>query len=479
MSPASQDAGSSPPTANLTVGPGVTTATFTNQAFGTLEVCKEAADASTANRRFRFSVDNGAPIVVRAGQCSQAIVVPAGTATVHELGKTNFHLVGVSARGPLAEDRLISGPTENPATVSVPFGGADNETVVTVTDAVDTGRLTICKASPEPTLQHVSFEFLYQYTVDGNAVNGVAALEPGACSALSAAIPVVDANGDPVPISIVELPWPTVWVGDIGVANGTLVGSDLPSGTSTVNVNKGVTVVTYTNVRTPFGTLQVCSAAADASTATQTFAFSVDGGVPISVPAGGCTPTMTVLAGTATVDELDASSFHLVGVTALGPGLDQRLTSGPTDNPAIASVPPGDGSNTTVMTFTDAVDVGQLQLCKASTEPTLQTVAFGFTYDYAVGGGTVTGTAALEPGQCSPLSDPIPVVGPDGNPIAIDVVEDATVGVEVGGITVDNGTLSGTDLAGGRTAAFVDAGVTTVTYTNVLTPPAGNARSRW
>jgi hypothetical protein len=480
VSPASQDAGSASPTANLTVGPGVTTATFTNEAFGTLEVCKEAADTSTANRRFRFSVDNGPPILVRAGECSPAIVVPAGTATVHELGKKEFHLVGVSARGPRAEDRLLSGPTENPARVSVPFGGVENETVVTVTDAVDTGRLTICAASAEPTLQHVGFEFLYQYTVDGNAVNGVATLEPGACSALSGDIPVVDAHGDPIPIAVVEVPWPTVWVGDIAVDNGALVASDLSSGTSTVNVNKGVTVVTYTNVRTPFGTLQVCSTAADASTATQAFAFSVDGGAPISVPAGGCTPAMTVLAGTATVDALDAVNFHVVGVTAVGPGLDDRLTSAPTDNPATASIPTGDSSNTTVMTFTDAVDVGRLQLCEASTEPTLQAVAFDFTYDYTVDGNAVTGTAALEPGQCSASSDPVPVVDPGGNPITVDITEGPVAGVEVGDIAVDNGALSGTDLAGGSTGAFVNSGVTTVTYTNVLTPPAaGNARARW
>jgi hypothetical protein len=249
VSPASQDTGSYPPTANLTVGSGITTATFTNEAFGTIEVCKAAADASTATQTFHFSVNSGPQISVHAGQCSTPIAVPAGTATVYEASSANFHLVGVAANN----GRLISGTTDNPATVSVPFGGVSNETVVTFTNAVNTGEFKICKVSPEPTLQGVSFSFGYSYTIGAVTTTGTASLQPGQCSALSGDIPVVDASGNPIAVHVSEAPTPTVQVSNISVDNGTLAASDLGAGTATVYVNQGFTTVTYTNVRTPIG----------------------------------------------------------------------------------------------------------------------------------------------------------------------------------------------------------------------------------
>ena len=54
----------------------------------------------------------------------------------------------------------------NPVTVSTPFGGVENETVVTFTNAVNTGQFKICKVSSEPTLQGVTFNFTYSYTVE-------------------------------------------------------------------------------------------------------------------------------------------------------------------------------------------------------------------------------------------------------------------------------------------------------------------------
>jgi hypothetical protein len=470
VSPASQDAGSAAPTANVTVGTGVTTATFTNEAFATLELCKIAADPSTATQTFQYSVNGGAPVSVHAGQCSLPVVVPAGTATVNEVGRPNFHLVGVTAVGPTLDNRLTSASNANPATVLVPFGGVANETVVTFTNAVDTGQLKICKVSTEPTLQGITFNFTYSYTVNGVTTNGTAALTPGSCSSLSGSIPVVDANGLAIPVSVAEVLQPTAIVSNIAVANGTLVTSNLAAGTSTVNVAVGVTLVTFTNVRTPLGTLQVCKIAADASTATQTFQFSVNGGAAISVPAGQCSPTLSVLSGTASVQEVASTNFHLVGITATGPLNVNRLTTGSTVNPALATVPPGDATNTTVVTFTDAVNTGQLTICKTSTEPTLQSTAFAFSYQYTVPGGPVSASASLVPGACSTPSAAIPVVDAAGNAIPIAITETATLGVDVSSIAVTNGTLTATNLAGGTATANVKQGTTTVTYTNVLKP---------
>jgi hypothetical protein len=251
VSPASRDAGSVVPTANLTIGSGITTATFTNEAFATIEVCKTAADPSTATQSFQFSVNSGAPFSVHAGQCSLAIPVPAGTATVSEAGSTDFHLVSVSALGPTGDTRLVSGT--NAVTVSTPFGGVENETVVTFTNAVNTGQFKICKLSPEPTLQTVTFNFTDSYTINGVTTTGAAGLTPRTCSGLSNSIPVVDPAGNPIAVNVTETATPTVEVGNITVANGTLVTSNNGAGTATLDVNQGVTTITYTNVRTPVG----------------------------------------------------------------------------------------------------------------------------------------------------------------------------------------------------------------------------------
>jgi hypothetical protein len=251
VQPASNDAGSFVPTANLTIGAGITTATFTNMAYGTVEVCKTAADQSTATQSFQFSVNGGGPISVHAGQCSQPIAVPAGTATVSEAGKANFHLVTVTATGPAGETRLVSGT--NPVTVSTPFGGVENETVVTFTNAVNTGQFKVCKASPEPTLQGVSFGFKYHYTVNGTEVDDGAVLTPGSCSSLSLPIPVVDPNGAPIQIYVTEMATPSVAVSNIGVQNGSLTSMDLANGAATFTTNQGISAITFTNVRTQLG----------------------------------------------------------------------------------------------------------------------------------------------------------------------------------------------------------------------------------
>jgi hypothetical protein len=249
VSPSGQDAGSSGTTAKLTVGSGVTTATFTNEAFGTVEICKKALDASTATRTFQFSVNGGTPIWVHAGGCSLPITVPAGTASVLEVALNNFHLVSISAFGPTGDSRIVSGG--NPVTVSTPYGGVSNETVVTFYNAVDTGSFKICKLSPETSLATTTFNFTYSYT-NGTPVSvGPIGLTPGSCSGFSDSIPVVDPTGNPINITVTEAPTATVAVSSIVVDPGTATSTSLGTGTVIFHVGQGFTTVTYTNVRTP------------------------------------------------------------------------------------------------------------------------------------------------------------------------------------------------------------------------------------
>jgi len=244
VTPASQNTGSAPPTANLIVGSGVTTATFTNQALGTIEVCKKAYDPETATQTFQFSVNGGAAFNVKAGQCSPPIPVPAGTATVFELAKTNFNLVSVTAVGPSGESRvLVAG---NPVTVSVPFGGVENETLVTFKNAVNTGRFKICKTSSDPGLDGITFAFTWTGKTSGSAN-----LKPGECSAFSGSIPVVDPSGNPYPINVTEAPFAGTQVTSITIQNGAITASNNSAGTATINIKQGTTILTYNNERTP------------------------------------------------------------------------------------------------------------------------------------------------------------------------------------------------------------------------------------
>jgi hypothetical protein len=403
------------------------------------------------------------------------MTVLAGTATVQEVGSTNFHLVGIAAAGPTGDNRLTTGATVNPAIVNVPSGDATNGTTVTFTNAVNTGQFKICKASAEPTLANTTFNFEFQYSVNGSNVTGEAALMPGQCSTPSDAIPVVDAAGNPIPLQIFEDATVGVEVSNIATDNGSLTGTDLSAGSTTAFVSSGVVAtVTFTNVLEPPRTLVVCKAAAtDSSTAAQSFQFSVNGGTAFSLTPGSCAPAIVLptVGETASVAEVTTTNFHLVGVTAVGPASDNRLTGNATDNPAIVSVPFGGAANQTTVTFTNAVNTGTLTICKASAEPTLQTTTFTFSYSYTVDGVTTNGTAALTPGQCSDPSGAIPVVDAGGNPIAVAISETATVGVVVSDIEVDNGTLPATNFGAGTATANVEAGSTTVTFTNALAPP--------
>jgi hypothetical protein len=255
VSPSAADNGSTTTTANLLVQSGTTTATFTNRAEATLEICKDAADPQTVgNGRnpFNFVVNGSIDVTVNAGQCSFAIAVPAGTATVDELPSANFHVVSVSATGPTDDNRLLSG--SNPVTVSVPFGGVGNETLVTYTNAVNTGQFKICKTSSEPQIiGGVTFTFAWSITVDGATTSGTVGLTPGECSGLLATVPVVDSSGNPVSVTVGEASTAGVYVNTIAYAgNGSLVSSNTATGWSSFDIGIGVNSITYDNEVTPF-----------------------------------------------------------------------------------------------------------------------------------------------------------------------------------------------------------------------------------
>jgi len=262
VTPASADAGSTNTTAAVRVGPSVNAANFTNTALGWVEVCKNAADASTAGQTFNFTVNGGSSFPVTAGQCSQPIQVPAGTASIAEAANANYYLANVttvSVTDP-AGSRLLTGPTTNPATVLVPFGGVGNETIATFTNAVVQGAFKICtqQTSPDANLVGKSFPYSYTYSVNGvvssGSVNLTVALGQATCSGVIATLPVVNANGTPVNVSVTSQVPTALSVDIAGIlyqGSGAVTSAPpLPAmfpATVSFNLGAGMNVTTWTN----------------------------------------------------------------------------------------------------------------------------------------------------------------------------------------------------------------------------------------
>ncbi len=263
VSPASADAGSSGSTAKVSVSAtSINAATFTNQALGYVEVCKNAGDASAAGQTFNFSVNGGAPIPVMTGQCSAAVQVPLGTATVQELNTNPNYFISnittVSVTDPTGS-RLLSGQN-NPATVAVLPGGAGNETVVTFTNSTVQGAFKICTAqtSPDAALAGDMFTYNYSYTVNGSTTTGsvtlTVPLTGSSCSNVIGPLPVINANGTPVQVSVTAEP-PTVTSvnlqGFLYQGSGSVVFSPtLPASfpaTATIDLGAGMNIDTFTN----------------------------------------------------------------------------------------------------------------------------------------------------------------------------------------------------------------------------------------
>lgn len=263
VTPPTADAGSTVGTAKVTVGNGINSALFTNEALGWVEVCKQG-DASVGTTSFNFSVNGGAQFPVQTGQCSQAFQVPAGTATVQEFNSNPaFYLANVSTVGVTdpTGSRLLSGSTANPATVTVPFGGVNNETVVTFTNDTNQSQFKVCTAqtSPDANLVGDAFPYTWSYTVNGVTTTGsanlVVPLTGSTCSALSALIPLVNTGGTPVVVSVTAGVPSGITGVDLANFNLAGIGSVLsgpatPTGfpaTYTFSVGAGINVATFTN----------------------------------------------------------------------------------------------------------------------------------------------------------------------------------------------------------------------------------------
>jgi len=112
----------------VTVGPGVTEVTYTNERTGYLEICKRG----DVKGSFTFHVNPGnlGPYVVPAGACSPAIKVAAGSVVIQEAWSPFATLSGCTTL-PANRQGACAGLT---STVIVPPGDVSNQTIAIITN---------------------------------------------------------------------------------------------------------------------------------------------------------------------------------------------------------------------------------------------------------------------------------------------------------------------------------------------------------
>jgi hypothetical protein len=272
--PPSANNGSTSTVANLIVAPGGTDAFFTNGALGYIEVCKNpiqnyGQDTTAGAQPFYYSIDGGPTFSVTAGNCSAPMQVAVGTHSVYEYPDPNYYFVSVSTVA--ADDptgaRLLSSPTTNPASVSVPYGGIGNETVVTFTNHTPGAQIKVCveQTSPDANLGGV-IKNVTGMTSNGIAISASLTITPSSsnpqgeeCGNLSVIFDAINGpSNSPVTFTLSETspnaPAGTDTADVIYQGNGSGPSPDnfpQPLGvTYTFTAGAGENVVTFVNGRT-------------------------------------------------------------------------------------------------------------------------------------------------------------------------------------------------------------------------------------
>jgi hypothetical protein len=190
------------------IASGINSITVTNRAMGVLELCKSPVAGLTTQPTFRFRVDGGSIIPLRAGVCTLPMRVSIGQHTVTELADNDYELKPDAPGGGLdvsPADRLVTRNTGlRTITVNVPYGET-GETLVNVSNRVKLGLVKVCKQVPTSSLDALgSRAFDFTVLVDGMAIPGVTGLTAGTCSLPVGPFPILRADGTPTPVKVTE-----------------------------------------------------------------------------------------------------------------------------------------------------------------------------------------------------------------------------------------------------------------------------------
>ena len=192
----------------VTIATGINSITITNTAKGILELCKAQVAGLTTQPTFRFRVDGGAIIPLRAGACTLPLRVAIGPHTVQELAENDYELKPDAPGGGLdvipAERLVTRNAGLRTITVDVPYG-ATGETLVNVTNRVKQGMVKVCKQVPTSSLDALGAKaFDFTVLVDGVAKPGASGLTAGTCSLPIGPFPILRADGTPTTVKVTE-----------------------------------------------------------------------------------------------------------------------------------------------------------------------------------------------------------------------------------------------------------------------------------
>ncbi len=340
--------------AAVAVGPSAASASEVTGGYGYIEICKTFTAGPTGapmyQGHFTFKISDGSlqtSVSINALQggpqvCTAPIPVPAGTATVTEVGAPWFHVSSITATpgdpGTVTPSTMFPGT----ATLSVkPAPSPGNQSLTTTVQYTDdpvTGTLEVCK---QPAANSSALTGAYNFNITS---------EESGISVYDAATGAYD------------LPWTTT-------ASATISSAGLG-----------------------------CSG-------------------PIVVPAG-------------TVQTVEPGTTYVTAISATANGWNQL--DGPPNLGLATSyeeVWPGDTTNQTVVTYTDAMST--VKLCKAWAGPGAPNTAFPFALTSSGPGGptAVTSSANLTVGSCQ-------IVGSVRAGTQVNITEGVVPGTKVDAIMV-------------------------------------------
>jgi len=206
--------------------------------------------------------------------------------------------------------------------------------------------------------------------------------------------------------------------------------------------------------------LEICKVGAS-SAVTGSFSFSV-AGQTATVPVNGCSPTLTVPAGTNTITEAHSAGYQMQSVSS---SPSDRLTgSDLAAQTATVNLPAGTTSDETIVTFTNEVAPnGWIEICKSKPSDDPLTGSFDFSIN-----GTFAASVAV--GTCSSA-----IPEPAGD---YTVAEAPATGSTLIGVTGNpSSSVSNVDLAQRQATVTVTSGaISAVTFTNQTTPQNGTLK---
>ena len=293
-----------------------------------------------------------------------------------------------------------------------------------------TGTLKICKVLAAGTTAPAGT--LFGFTVSGMA--DVVSVAPGTCSAnfeLAAGDYTVTETGQGHPYTVTAI--------------------DFLAGTGTKNVAGGSTVATVVSGQTTEvrftnqanrGTLKICKALAEGTTAPAGTLFTFTAaGAAVSVAPGTCSANFTLAAGDYTVAETGPAGYTVTAIDFLAGSGTPNVAGGST----VATVVSG---QTTEVRFTNQQKRGFIQLCKETGGGLTGT--FSFTSPAFAGPQNITVFADATQPVCAPLTEvvagEVAVTEAAGANFTLDSVRVATNGslVGVSGMTATVNVPAGT-----------------------------------